>query len=60
MTKVSVCIDIEEEKFRAYEHEAERRGVSVENLLTSCLQRMFEEQDERLRDEEESHPIHTN
>jgi hypothetical protein len=60
MSKVNVCIDIDEEKYRAYEAEAKRQGKSVEELLQRCIRLMFIEQEERLREEEEDHPIHTN
>jgi hypothetical protein len=60
MSKVNVCVEIDEEKYRAYEAEAKRQGTTVEELLRRSIRLMFIEQEERLRDEEEGHPIHTN
>jgi hypothetical protein len=58
MKKVSVCIDLEDEKFRAYEAEAKRRGTTVEELVKHAVHLMFLEQEERLKEEEDDHPIH--
>ncbi len=33
MPKVRICVDVEEQAFRAFEGEAQREGVSVESLL---------------------------
>ncbi len=56
MPTVRVCVDISEEHFRAYEDEAARRGVTVEDLVQQMVQGLVEELD---RDEREGtdHPI---
>ena len=58
MKKVTVCIDLDDEKYRAYEAEAKRRGKTVEELVQHAVELMFIEQEERLKEEEEDHPIH--
>ena len=56
MPTVRICVDISEEHFRAYQDEAERRGVGVEQLVQQMVQGLVEELD---RDEREGtdHPI---
>ena len=56
MPTVRVCVDITEEHFRAYQDEATRRGVTVEDLVQQMVQGLVEELD---RDEREGtdHPI---
>jgi len=56
MPTVRVCVDITEEHFRAYQDEAARRGVTVEDLVQQMVQGLVEELD---RDEREGtdHPI---
>jgi hypothetical protein len=56
MPTVRVCVDITEDHFRAYQDEAGRRGVSVEELVQQMVQGLVEELD---RDEREGtdHPI---
>jgi len=49
MRTVRVCIEIPEERYRAYESEAERRGTTVEQLVQQVVHGLLEEldQDER-------------
>jgi hypothetical protein len=56
MPTVRVCVDITEDHFRAYQDEATRRGVTVEDLVQQMVQGLVEELD---RDEREGtdHPI---
>jgi hypothetical protein len=56
MPTVRICVDITEDHFRAYQDEAQRRGVSVEKLVQQMVQGLVEELD---RDEREGtdHPI---
>ena len=56
MPTVRICVDINEEHYRAYQDEAQRRGVSVEDLVQQMVQGLVEELD---RDEREGtdHPI---
>ena len=57
MTKVTVCIDFEKAKYKAYEVEARRQGLTVEQLVRKAIHQMFVEHDEAVREEEDSHPI---
>ena len=53
MTKVTICVDVSEEHYRAYAAEAERQGVSVESLVKQTLQSLLDEaerEDEEGRD----------
>jgi hypothetical protein len=56
MPTVRICVDISEEHFRAYQDEARRRGVSLEDLVQQMVQGLVEE---LVRDEREGtdHPI---
>jgi len=56
MPTVRICVDITEDHLRAYQGEAKRRGVSVEDLVQQMVQGLVEELD---RDEREGtdHPI---
>ena len=56
MPTVRICVDIAEDHFRAYEHEAARRGVSVEALVQQMVQGLVEELDQEQR-EGTDHPI---
>jgi hypothetical protein len=49
MRSVRVCVEIPEERYRAYESEAERRGTTVERLVEQVVHGLLEEldQDER-------------
>ena len=42
MPKVSVCVEVPEEHYRALAGEAGRRGVTVESLVQQTLQRLLE------------------
>jgi len=49
MRKVQVWAELTDDHFRAYEAEAKRRGVSVEELVqqtVNCLLREMEEEEE--------------
>ena len=50
MTKVTLCVDVPEDHYRAYAAEAERQGVAVESLVKQTLQSLL---DEAEREEEE-------
>ena len=56
MPTVRICVDITEEHHRAYKDEAERRGVSVEDLVQQMVQGLVEELDQDER-EGTDHPI---
>jgi hypothetical protein len=56
MPTVRVCVDITEDHFRAYQDEATRRGVSVEDLVQQMVQGLVEELDREER-EGTDHPI---
>ena len=43
MTKVQICVDVTEDHYRAYEDEAQRRGVTVESLVRHTLQCLLED-----------------
>ena len=45
MPTVRVCVDITEDHFRAYQDEATRRGVTVEDLVQQMVQGLVEELD---------------
>jgi hypothetical protein len=56
MTKVQICVEIDESHFKHYKIEAERRGTTVEKLIEQMVQGLIRE----LREDEESgtdHPI---
>ena len=56
MTRVQICIELAEAVYRAYEREAERRGVKVEELVEQTVNTLLKEV---ARDEEEGtdHPV---
>ena len=56
MPTVRICVDITDEHYRAYQDEAQRRGVNVEELVRQMVQGLVKELD---RDEREGtdHPI---
>lgn len=56
MTQVKICVDIPEEHYRAYEHQAQREGVTVESLVRKSLQFLLEEA-EREAEEGTDHVI---
>ncbi len=56
MPTVRICVDITEDHFRAYQDEATRRGVSVEDLVQQMVQGLVEELDREER-EGTDHPI---
>jgi len=43
MPKVTVCIDLDPERYRAFASEARRRGVTVESLLQQTVEGMLGE-----------------
>lgn len=50
MRTVRVCVEIPEERFRAYESEAERRGTTVEHLLEQVVHGLLEELEQEERE----------
>jgi hypothetical protein len=56
MTTVRICVEIPEEHYRAYQDEAVRRGVTVEDLVQQMVQGLVEELDREER-EGTDHPI---
>ena len=50
MRTVRVCVEIPEERFRAYESEAERRGTTVERLLEQVVHGLLEELEQEERE----------
>ena len=56
MPTIRVCVDITEDHFRAYQDEATRRVVSVEDLVQQMVQGLVEELDREER-EGTDHPI---
>jgi len=56
MPSVRICVDITEDHFRAYQDEADRRGVTVEDLVQQMVQGLVEELDREER-EGTDHPI---
>jgi hypothetical protein len=58
MRTVNVAVELDDDKFRAYEDEARRQGTTVESLVKRTIRILLLEQEERLREEEEDHPIH--
>jgi len=56
MTTVRICVEIPEEQYRAYQDEAVRRGVTVEDLVQQMVQGLVEELDREER-EGTDHPI---
>lgn len=57
MTKVTVCIDLDKDRYEVFARQARRKGVTLETLLREAVQELFIEHDEHLREEEESHEI---
>jgi hypothetical protein len=43
MPKVRVCVDLEEDTYRAYSVEADRRGVTVTDLVEEVANRLVQE-----------------
>ena len=56
MPKVTVCVELEPERYRAFQSEAQRRGVTVESLLQATVEGMLSEL-EREETEGTDHPI---
>jgi len=56
MRKVRVCIELEEESYRAYEAEARKRGVTVESLVEQTANGLIRELEEEERDGTD-HPV---
>ena len=59
MTKVRVCVELEDGHYRSLASEAERRGVSVESLVERMTQQLIVELEEEER-QDPDHPIETN
>lgn len=53
MPKVKIEAELSEEFFRAYERQAKRKGVKVEDLVEKTVNGLLED----LEHEEEDHPI---
>ena len=56
MRTVRVCVEIPEDRYRAYEGEAERRGTTVECLVEQVVDGLLKELDREER-EGTDHPI---
>ena len=56
MRTVRVCVEIPEERYRAYQGEAERRGTTVEHLVEQVVHGLLQELDREER-EGTDHPI---
>ena len=56
MTRVKICIELDEEVYRSYQLEATRREVSVESLVEQTVHALLAEL-KRERDEGTDHPI---
>jgi hypothetical protein len=56
MKRIRVCVNLPEERFRAYEDEAKRQGVTVESLVEQTLEVLLREEEEEIR-EGTDHPI---
>lgn len=56
MSKVRICVDLNEGELRAYQEEAKRRGTSVESLVEEMVRRLIEDV-RRQEDEGIDHPI---
>ena len=50
MRTVRVCLEIPEDRFRAYEGEAQRRGTTVERLVEQGVHGLLEELDREERE----------
>ncbi len=55
MHQFTVKVEVGDKHYRAYLHEAERRGVSVESLVEETVQHLFEEFERQRTDDD--HPI---
>jgi hypothetical protein len=56
MSTVKICVEIPEAEFHAYEQEAAKRGITVENLVERMVRGLIEE----MRTEQQEgtdHPI---
>jgi hypothetical protein len=56
MSKVRICVDLEEGELRAYQEEARRQGTSVECLVEEMVKRLILEV-KRSEDEGTDHDI---
>ena len=56
MSKVRICVDLNEGELRAYQEEAKRRGTSVESLVEEMVKRLIQEV-QRQENEGTDHPI---
>ena len=56
MRKVRVCIELADERYRSFESEARRRGVSVESLLEQMVAGLLRELEQE-EDDGVDHPI---
>ena len=56
MKTVRICVDLEEESYRAFAAEAKRRGVTVEILVTQTVDGLIRELEQEERDGTD-HPI---
>jgi len=56
MTRVRICIELDEELYKSYQLEAARRGVSVESLVEQVVHTLLDEL-RREQDEGTDHPI---
>jgi hypothetical protein len=58
VTKVKVCVELEDAHYRSLEFEAKRRGVTVESLVERMAQLLIRELEESERSGTD-HPIST-
>jgi hypothetical protein len=56
MKRIRVWVTVPDERFRAYEDEAKRRGVTVESLVEQTVEVLLREEEEEIR-EGTDHPI---
>ena len=56
MTRVQICIELDEDVYKSYQLEAARREVSVESLVEQTVHALLEEL-KRDQDEGTDHPI---
>jgi len=50
MHTVRVCVEIPEERYRAFESEAERSGTTVERLVEQMVRGLLDELDQEERE----------
>ena len=56
MTRVQICIELDEDVYKSYQREAARRDVTVEALVEQTVSTLLEEL-ARDQDEGTDHPV---